>query len=132
MKLFNGVAVPRDQVPLLSLEALRQKAIEAPKRGQRISALFGTPAGKQIELVDANNKPLDTEKYLQARQSAALQGQDYKRQPPESTARSIRRSAALRDRGLTEQAPKPQDAERCNSSPAPTALPRAPPRRPLS
>ena len=51
MKLFNGVAVPRDQVPLLSLEALRQKAIEAPKRGQRISALFGTPAGEQIELV---------------------------------------------------------------------------------
>ena len=33
--------------------------------------------GKQIELVDANNKPLDTEKYLQARESAALQGQVY-------------------------------------------------------
>ncbi len=33
--------------------------------------------GKQIELVDANNKPLDTETYLQARESAALQGQVY-------------------------------------------------------
>ncbi len=51
MKLFNGVAVPRDHVPLLSFEALREKAIDAPKREQRVCALFGTPAGDQIELV---------------------------------------------------------------------------------
>ena len=35
-------------------------------------------------------------------------------------------------RRLQRTAPKPQDAARCNSSPAPTALPRAPPRRPPS
>jgi Ni,Fe-hydrogenase III large subunit len=51
VKLFNGVAVPRDHVPLLSFEALREKAIDAPKREQRVCALFGTPAGGQIELV---------------------------------------------------------------------------------
>jgi hypothetical protein len=33
--------------------------------------------GKQIELVDASNKPLDTESYLKQRESAALQGQVY-------------------------------------------------------
>jgi Ni,Fe-hydrogenase III large subunit len=51
VNLFNGVAIPREQVPSLSLEDLRQKAIEAPRRGQRISALFGVPAGERIELV---------------------------------------------------------------------------------
>jgi hypothetical protein len=50
VKLFNGVAVAREQVPLLPLEALRQKAIEARQLGLRVSALFGTPAGEQIEL----------------------------------------------------------------------------------
>jgi hypothetical protein len=33
--------------------------------------------GKQIVMVDANNKPLDTEVYLHAREQAALQGQVY-------------------------------------------------------
>jgi hypothetical protein len=33
--------------------------------------------GKQIVMVDANNKPLDTEAYLKAREAAALQGQVY-------------------------------------------------------
>jgi Carboxypeptidase regulatory-like domain len=33
--------------------------------------------GKQIVMVDANNKPLDTEVYLHAREAAALQGQVY-------------------------------------------------------
>ncbi len=51
MSLFNGVAVARDAVPLLPLDELRARTIEAPRRGQRIVALFGTPAGEAVELV---------------------------------------------------------------------------------
>jgi len=50
MILFNGVAVPREQVPALSLDELRRQIVESPKRGQRVAALFGLPAGEGVEL----------------------------------------------------------------------------------
>lgn len=51
MRLFNGVAVPRVEVPALALSDFRRTVIEAPERGQRVAALFGAPLGEQTELV---------------------------------------------------------------------------------
>jgi Ni,Fe-hydrogenase III large subunit len=50
--LTNGGAVPRAELPRLSLETFRRLVITAPSRGRRVAALFGTPlAENRIQLV---------------------------------------------------------------------------------
>jgi Ni,Fe-hydrogenase III large subunit len=50
--ITNGMAAPRSRVPRLSLESFRRLVIGAPKRGRRVSALFGTAgAAGGIELI---------------------------------------------------------------------------------
>ncbi len=51
MRVFNAVPVPRASVPSLSLQAFRQRVLDAPGRGQRVAALFGAPAGDRLELL---------------------------------------------------------------------------------
>jgi Ni,Fe-hydrogenase III large subunit len=51
LTLFNGVAVPRETVPVLALEDLRSVIVDAPPRGKRVVALFGAPAEGAIDLV---------------------------------------------------------------------------------
>jgi Ni,Fe-hydrogenase III large subunit len=50
MKLFNGVAVPRAQIPHLYPDEFRRSVIGAVQSGQRVSALFGVPAGEALDL----------------------------------------------------------------------------------
>ena len=47
MTLFNGVAVPRDAIPPVSLDELRARVVEGP----RVAAFFGAPAGEAIDLI---------------------------------------------------------------------------------
>ncbi len=49
--LFNGVAVPRQELPLVPLDELRTHAAEAKRRGRRVAAFFGVPEGNDVELV---------------------------------------------------------------------------------
>lgn len=50
LRLANGTAAPRAALPALSLEELAQSIVAAPRRGRRVSALFGAPAGAQLGL----------------------------------------------------------------------------------
>ncbi|HET9752727.1 MAG TPA: NADH-quinone oxidoreductase subunit C, partial [Myxococcales bacterium] len=49
--LFNGVAVPRQELPLLSVDELRGHAAEARQRGRRAAAFFAVPVAEALELV---------------------------------------------------------------------------------
>ena len=50
--IANGAAAPRASLPRLSLESFRQLVIGAPRRGRRISALFGgRGSGESTELI---------------------------------------------------------------------------------
>lgn len=50
LPLVNGRAVSTAAVPHLELEEFRRLIINAEERGSRVSALFGVPAGGQVEL----------------------------------------------------------------------------------
>jgi Ni,Fe-hydrogenase III large subunit len=49
--LFNGVAVPRQELPLVSVDELRGHAAEARQRGRRAAAFFAVPLAEALELV---------------------------------------------------------------------------------
>jgi Ni,Fe-hydrogenase III large subunit len=52
LTMTNGAAVPRAQLPRLSLDHFRRAVIEAPDRGRRVAALFGAPAANgDVEII---------------------------------------------------------------------------------
>jgi Ni,Fe-hydrogenase III large subunit len=51
LPLHNAAAIPRERIPRLDLDAFRRAVIEAPRRGRRVSALFGQRAGDAVELI---------------------------------------------------------------------------------
>ncbi|HET7787568.1 MAG TPA: hydrogenase [Myxococcales bacterium] len=51
LTLFNGAAVPRRDLPLLTLDELRGHAAQARQRGRRVAAFFGVPVEQALELV---------------------------------------------------------------------------------
>jgi Ni,Fe-hydrogenase III large subunit len=51
LTLFNGAAVPRQELPLLPLDQLRGHAAQARQRRRRTAAFFAVPVEQALELV---------------------------------------------------------------------------------
>jgi Ni,Fe-hydrogenase III large subunit len=80
--LRNGGVVPREQVPRLPLESLRDLVVTAPARGRRMAALFGHRSGGSGDLELVAVLAVDAEGLLELA-TASVSSDSYPSMTPE-------------------------------------------------